>query len=326
MTRIVVTRRPPGNALDRLSDLGELWLWPEDRAIPRKVLEGEIAGATGLYCMLVDPIDSELLAAAPLLVAVSTMAVGVDNIDLAACTARGIPVGHTPDVLTETVADTAFGLIIAAARRFSEGIDHVRRGLWGPWEPDLLLGHDIHRATLGIIGYGRVGQAVARRAVGFDMEILYWSRTPKPDTAASVGARWTNVDELLELADHVVVSTALTPDTTAIIDAAALARMKPTATLTNISRGGTVDTDALVTALQGGEIAAAALDVTDPEPLPADHPLLGLPNCTVIPHLGSSSRQTREAMAKLAAENLRSAILGRRMPAVANPEVYEPED
>ncbi len=272
--------------------------------------------------MLTDRIDEELLEQAPLLRVISQMAVGVDNIDLDACTTRGIPVGNTPDVLTETVADTAFGLLIAGARRFLEGIDFVRAGEWRRWEPDLLFGQDVHGSVLGIIGMGRVGLAVARRARAFGMRILYTGRRELP-AAEDLGAEFVDKERVLALADHVVVSAALTPETRHVIDAAALATMKPTATLVNISRGPTVDTRALIHALRNGDIAAAALDVTDPEPLPGDHELLSLPNCLVIPHLGSSSAATRAAMAELAAENLIAGLEGVRMKAVANPEVYD---
>lgn len=319
--RIVVTRHPPGKALEILETAGDLWVWPENRGMPRDLLLDEVAGADGLYCMLTDTIDVELLDAAPRLRALATMAVGTDNIDLAACTERGIPVGNTPDVLTETTADTAFGLLIAAARRFSEGIDYVRNGEWVRWEPDLLLGKDVHSTTLGIIGLGRIGEAIARRGRGFGMRVLYSSRTRRPEAEAGFGVIWAEFDELLRESDHVVVATPLTPETRHIIDAAALAGMKSTATLVNISRGGTVDPDALHAALSEGVIASAGLDVTEPEPIPADHPLLALPNCTILPHLGSSSSQTRNAMAELAATNLASALAGRPMQACANPGV-----
>ncbi len=320
--RILVTRRPPGRSLEMLASVGQLDLWVEDREIPREVLEARVARATGLYCMLTDPIDEPLLAAAPRLRAISQMAVGVDNIDLAACTRRGIPVGNTPNVLTETVADTAFGLLIAGARRFGEGIDYVRNDQWRRWEPDLLWGQDVHGSVLGIVGLGRIGRAIARRARAFDMRVVYFGRRPSP-AAETFGAEFLSFDELLAVADHVVVSIALSDETRRIIDAAALERMKATATLVNVSRGAIVDTAALAAALRSGSIATAALDVTDPEPLPGDHELLQLPNCLVLPHLGSSSSRTRVAMADLAAENLISGIEGVRMPAVANPAVYD---
>ncbi len=319
---IVVTRTPPGRALDILEPAGTIDLWVEDREMPRDVLLSRVSRATGLYCMLTDHIDEAVLDAGPGLRVVSQMAVGVDNVDLAACTERGIPVGNTPDVLTETTADTAFGLLIAAARRFGEGIDYVRAGRWRRWEPDLLLGRDLHGSALGIVGLGRIGRAIARRASGFGMRVLYTGRTEAAD-ADDVDAAFVSFDELLRESDHVVVSVALTGDTFRLFDAKAFARMKPTATFVNVSRGPTVDTAALIDALREGTIAAAALDVTDPEPLPGDHELLALPNCIVLPHLGSSSEQTRAAMAELAADNLVAGVNGIRLPACANPEVYD---
>jgi len=321
--RVVVTRTPPAEVLDGLAGVADIWMWPENDVIPRSRLLSEVAGADGIYSMLTEAIDVELLEAAPNLRVVSNMAVGVDNVDLAACTARAIPVGHTPDVLTETTADTAFGLLLMAARRFSEGIDLVRAGAWTTWDPRLLLGRDVHSSTLGIIGLGRIGRAIAQRARGFDMRVLYHSRSRHPEAEAKQGLLYRDLDDLLTESDHVVVAIALTEDTHHLIDANALAMMKPTAILVNVSRGPTVDPDALLRALRTGEIAGAGLDVTDPEPLPGDHPLLDVPNCVVIPHLGSSSFTTREAMAQMAADNLLAGLAGERMPACVNPEVYE---
>jgi lactate dehydrogenase-like 2-hydroxyacid dehydrogenase len=318
----VITRRPPGSAVSAVETEADVWLWAEDRPIPVQVLREAVANADGLYCMLTDTIDAALLDAAPGLRVVSTMAVGVDNIDLEACTARKIPVGHTPDVLNETTADTAFALLLAASRRLGEGRDYVRAGEWARWEPELLLGHDVHGSTLGIIGLGRVGEAIARRAAGFGVRVLYFTRHRRPEAEAGLGVIYRGLEDLLAESDHVVVATPLTPETRHIVDAAALSKMKPTATLVNISRGGTVDSDALVHALESGEIGAAGLDVTDPEPIPADHPLVALDNCFIIPHLGSSSRRTRQAMANLAADNLLAGLRGDRLPACANPGVY----
>ena len=319
---VLVTRVPPGAAVARLAEVAEVSVWEEDRPMPAAELLRRVAGVAGLYSMLTDTIDGDLLEAAPRLIAISSMAVGVDNIDLAACTARSIPVGHTPEVLTETTADTAFLLMMVAARRIVEGVDYVRAGRWRIWEPDLLLGADVHGAVLGIVGLGRIGRAVARRAAGFGMRVVYHNRTPDPEAEAELGVTYRELDDLLAEADHVVLLTPLTPATHHLMDAARLATMKPTATLVNAARGGLVDPAALYRALRDGTIAAAALDVTEPEPIPADDPLLTLDNCVVIPHLGSSSRATREAMADLAADNLLAALRGERMPAVANPAVY----
>ncbi len=288
--------------------------------MPRDQLIARIGEADALYSMLTDKVDEALLDAAPRLVVVSNMAVGYDNIDVAACTARGIPVGHTPDVLTETVADTAFGLLIAAARRFGEGVDYVRNDQWKKWEPNLLWGSEVHGSTLGIIGFGRIGMAVARRAAGFGMRIIVSSRR-RASQADDLGIVQVDLNELLVRSDHVVVAVPLTGETTGIIDAHALTAMKSTATLINISRGATVDTEALVAALRDGQIGAAGLDVTDPEPLPGDHPLVSLPNAYVLPHLGSSTARTRIAMANLAADNLARGLAGRSLRATVNPQV-----
>jgi len=312
--RIVITRRPPGTASDRLGEYGDVWMWPHDRQIDYEVLSNQLVAATALYCMLTDRIDRELLASAPQLRIVSTMAVGVDNIDLVACRDLGIAVGHTPDVLTDSTADMAWALLMASSRRIEESIGYVKQGLWGPWEPELLLGLDVAKTTIGIVGMGRIGKTVAQRATGFDMEILYTSRSPQVDVEREYGAVRVSFDELLERSDHVVVSTALTQETQGLFDADAFVRMKPTANLVNIARGPIVDTDALYEALTTGQIRSAGLDVTDPEPMPADHPLLTLPNCTVIPHLGSATERTRIAMADLAADNLIAAVTGREIP------------
>jgi len=322
LPRVAITRVPPGSIREVIEPIADVWMWPENRPIPRAHLLDVVGGAEGLYCMLTDRIDSELLSAAPKLRAVSQMAVGVDNIDLDACTRAGIPVGHTPDVLTETTADAAFGLMIAAARRFREGMHLVEQGGWGEWDPAALLGHDIHGSTLGIVGFGRIGSAVAARAAGFGMKVLYTKRTRDRIHEEGSGIEYRSLPELLHESDHVVVLTTLTSETHHLIDRQALALMKPTATLVNASRGPVVDTAALVDALSGGVIAAAGLDVTDPEPIPADHPLVALPNCLIVPHIGSATVRTRVHMAEIAAGNLLAALSDEPMPFCANPEVY----
>jgi lactate dehydrogenase-like 2-hydroxyacid dehydrogenase len=320
---IAMTYRPPGRALAMLEAVGEVWQWEGDVPIPRHLLLERSARAAGLFSMLTDAVDEELLAAAPDLRVVSNMAVGVDNVDLAACTSRGIPVGHTPDVLTATTADTAFGLLLMAARRLVEGAKYVQEGSWRSWDPGLLLGQDVHGSTLGIVGLGRIGRAIAHRARGFEMVVLYSARHRNPAAEAETSARFVDLGELLSAADHVVVAVPLTDETYHLIDEKALALMKPTATLVNISRGATVDPVALHDALRDGGIAAAGLDVTEPEPIPRDSPLLGLDNCVIIPHLGSSSLGTRAQMAELAARNLVAGLAGDRLPACANPAVYD---
>jgi len=315
---ILVTRYPPGSALDLLRQVDRVAVWEADCVMPRDELLESVAEADGLYCMLTDRIDRELLAAASNLRAVSNMAVGVDNIDLVACTERGIPVGHTPGVLTEATADLAFGLLIAAARRLREGMEYVRDGGWGEWEPDLLLGQDVYESVLGIVGMGRIGAAVARRGAGFGMSIVYASPSPKPAVEHELGAVRHDLSGVLAAADHLVITAALNASTYHMINERSLRLMKPHATLINVARGPLVDTDALVAALQRGGIGAAALDVTDPEPIAADHPLTKLTNCFITPHLGSASAKTRAAMGDLAARNLLLALQGRPMEACAN--------
>jgi glyoxylate reductase len=319
--KIVITRAIETSTLHALGGAQRV-MWPETTAMPPAVLRAELMDADGVVTSLTDRVDAALLEASPRLRAISQVAVGVDNIDLEACTGRGIPVGHTPDVLTETTADTAWALLSAAVRRVPEGRDHVLAGEWGPWRPDLLLGGDLHGSTLGVIGLGRIGAAIAKRASGFTMRVLYSSPSRKPHLEAALRVSHRPFEELLATSDHVVITVPLTADTHHLIDDRALRLMKPTATLVNVSRGPVVDTDALVRALAGGKIGAAALDVTDPEPIPGDHPLLSFPNCLVIPHLGSASHRTREAMLVRAVENLAAALDGNRMPWCANPAVY----
>lgn len=317
--QVLVTRRLPQPGLDLLPGQCDVDLWDSDLPIPRHVLLQQIADKDGLLCLLTDRVDQELLSAAPRLRVISQMAVGVDNIDVAACTCRSIPVGNTPGVLTETTADLTWTLLLAAARRVVEAVDYVRAGCWLTWSPTALLGPDVHGATLGIVGFGRIGQAVARRASGFGMRVLYTSRQRKIEAEQTLGASYVELDTLLAKSDFVSLHVSLTPQTTHLIDAAALHKMKPTAILINAARGGVVDHDALVDALRTGEIAYAALDVTEPEPLPADHPLVHLPNCIVVPHIASASVATRSKMAVMAAENLLAGLRGAPLSNCVNP-------
>jgi glyoxylate reductase len=311
MARCFVTRRLPGGALDRLAAAHELDLWRGSRPPTREELLAHTREVEGLLSQLTETVDAALFDACPRLRAVSNFAVGVDNVDLAAATARGIPVGHTPGVLTEATADLTFALMLAAARRLSDAERAERLGGWS-WEPDFLLGHDVHGATLGLIGLGRIGAAVARRAEGFSMEVIHTSRNGG-----------VPLEELLERSDFVSIHAPLTDETRGLIGEDALRRMKRSAILVNTARGPIVDTNALVRALNQGWIAGAALDVTDPEPLPTEHPLLLCPNLTILPHIGSATYSTRAAMADMAVDNLLAALAGERMPHCANPEVYE---
>lgn len=307
---VVVTRKPPGTAIERIREVATVWVWPFDRPIDDEELHRRAPGARGIYCMLTDRIDRALLRTAPHLEVVSTMAVGVDNIDIEACEEFGVAVGHTPDVLTESTADLAWAILMAASRRLPEGIEAVRSGGWGEWDPEGLLGLDVSGTVLGVIGMGRIGRAVVERAQGFDMRVQYVSRRP-----IDVPATRVIMKELLATSDHVLVAVPLTADTRGLIGRAELSAMQPTANLVNISRGPVVDTDALVDALTSGTIRCAALDVTDPEPIPADHPLVSLANCLIVPHIGSATLRARTAMADLAADNLIAALLGDPMPA-----------
>jgi glyoxylate reductase len=306
--KVFVTRALPGGAIDRLAAEHEVEVWPEALPPPRDELLACVREVQGLLALLTDRVDAELMDAAPNLRAISNYAVGVDNIDVDAATARGIPVGNTPGVLTDTTADLAVALMLGIGRRLVDGDAYVRRGEWRTWEPDQLLGRDLHGATVGIVGFGRIGQAVARRLEGFECTILHTSRS------GGVG-----FEELLERSDFVSMHTPLTPETRGLIDAEALRRMKPTAYLVNTARGPVVDTDALVEALHAGEIAGAALDVTDPEPLPPDHQLLEAPNLLVLPHLGSATHATRERMADMAVDNLLAGLRGHAMPHAVTP-------
>jgi lactate dehydrogenase-like 2-hydroxyacid dehydrogenase len=281
-----------------------------------------VGDSDGLLCLLTESIDAALIARGERLRVISQLAVGVDNIDLKAATARGIPVGHTPGVLTEATADMTFALLMSAARRIPEGVDDVRAGRWLTWEPMALLGADVWGATLGIVGLGRIGTAVALRAQGFRMRILYYDAVRSPAKEAELGLEYAPLDTLLAEADFVSLHCPLIPATHHLIDEEALRRMKPAAILVNAARGPVVDTDGLVQALQEGWIRGAALDVTDPEPIPADHPLVGLSNCIIVPHIASATVTARERMATMAAENLLAGLRGEQLPYCANQELY----
>ncbi len=321
--RVFIARRIPEAGLAPILAATDADLWPDDLPPPREELLRRVAGVRGLLSLLTDRVDDELLdAAGPQLRVVSNFAVGFDNVDVAACTRRGVAVGNTPGVLTETTADLAFALLMAAARRIPEGYDYVRAGRWRTWGPLLLLGSDVHGATLGIVGFGRIGREMARRARGFSMTVLYHDavRASAEDEAA-LEARFVSLEELLAASDFVTLHVNLTPETRHLVDAAALRRMKPSAILVNTSRGGVVDQAALYEALRDGVIGAAALDVTDPEPMAADDPLLTLPNCLIVPHIASASHVTRGRMAEMAAANLLAGLRGEALPTPVNPEV-----
>ncbi len=306
MARCFVTRRLPGPALDRLATRHEVEVWPERLPPSRAELIAHAADAEGLLTLLTDKVDAALLERCPRVRAISNYAVGYDNIDLAAAAARDIPVGNTPDVLTDATADLTFTLLLAAARKLPQAIADVRDGDWVTWEPGRYLGAAVNGATLGIVGLGRIGRAVARRAEGFEMTVLH--------TGGGGSGAGMSLETLLDRSDFVSLHCPLTPATYHLIDGAALARMKPTAILINTARGPIVDQSALRAALISGEISGAALDVTDPEPLPAGDPLLEAPNLIVAPHIGSATRVAREQMAALAVDNLLAGLDGLPMP------------
>jgi lactate dehydrogenase-like 2-hydroxyacid dehydrogenase len=313
---VFVARVIPEEGLDAVRAVCNTDIWEDDLPPPRDELLRRVAGCDGVLTLLTDRVDDEFLdTAGPQLKVVSNYAVGFDNVDVAACARRRIPVGNTPGVLTETTADLAFALLMAAARRLPEGDRYVRDGNWRTWGPLLLLGPDVHGATIGIVGFGRIGQAVARRAAGFGMTILYHDVHELPDdVTAPLGATYATLDELLEQSDFISLHVNLTEETRHLINVRTLAVMKPTAVLVNTSRGPVIDQIALADALRDGTIWAAALDVTDPEPIPMDDPLVGLDNCLIVPHIASASRATRGRMAAMAAANLIAGVHGEPLP------------
>ncbi len=309
--KVYVTRRLPGPVDEILGPVCDYEVWPEDRVIPREVLLEKVVGLDGLLCLLTDRIDAEVMdAAGPQLRVISNYAVGYDNIDLEAARARGIIVTNTPGVLTETTADLAWSLLMAAARRIVEADRFTRAGKFTGWSPTLLLGVDVYGKTLGIIGLGRIGRAVARRAKGFQMRVIYYDIQRNPEAEKELGAEFVSLDELLKTADFISIHTPLTPETRHLIDREAFAKMKSTAVLVNTARGPVVDEEALVEALREKKIFAAGLDVYEQEP--KVHPgLLELENVVLAPHIGSASRETRGKMAELAAKNLVLALQGK---------------
>jgi glyoxylate reductase len=318
--RVFVTRALPGSApLERLRSAAEPDVWALERPPTSEELAARAAGCAGVLTMLTERVDAELLDARPELRVVANMAVGYDNVDVAAATARGVLVTNTPGVLTETTADLAFALLLGSARRLVEGQRAVCGGAWGPWHPTWLLGREVHGATVGIVGPGRIGTAVARRAQGFGMRVRYHGRR---EVAGFPGDR-AGLGELLASSDFVSVHVPLNAETERMFDAAAFARMQPHAIFVNTSRGGVVDQPALREALVRGEIGGAALDVTTPEPLPPDDPLLEAPNLLVTPHVGSATGPTRERMAGLAVDGLLAALAGKRPQHLVNPEALQ---
>ena len=318
-----VTRAVPQEALDLVKAHAQMEVWPHDEPPDPPTLRQKAANVQGIFTNIMDRIDASFFDATPNLKVVSQMAVGLDNIDVEEATRRRIPVGYTPGVVSNATADQAFALLLAAARRLTEAERWVRKGNWKiAFHPLFWLGAEVHQATIGIIGMGSIGLEMAKRARGFDMRILYYSRTRKPDAEDLYDMQYVPMPTLLAQSDYVSLHVPLTPETHHLISSDELAQMKSTAILVNAARGPVVDPAALYQALHSRTIAAAALDVTTPEPIDPNDPLLTLENLVVAPHLGSSTVRTRTSMAVLAARNLIAGLEGRPLPRCANPQVY----
>ena len=299
-------------------------VWEDELPPPRDVLLEKVQGLDGLLCLLTEAVNAELMdAAGPQLKVLSQIAVGFDNIDVPEATRRGIPVGNTPEVLTETTADATWALMLAAARRIVESNRAVHSGNWRTWHPLHYLGQDIYGATLGIIGLGRIGIAVARRAAGFGMRVIYNDVFRREDMETEMGVEFADMDTLLAESDYVSLHMNLTPENHHFMNDDAFEKMKSTAIVVNAARGPAIDPRALYRALTEGKIGAAALDVTDPEPIPLDDPLLTLDNCVVVPHIASASVHTRREMSRISATNLLRGVKGERLLTCVNPEVYD---
>lgn len=319
MAHVFITRQTPGNAVQLLEEAGhEVETWPGELPPSPAELADRLPHAAAALTMVTDRISGELMDAAPGLRVISNMAVGYDNVDPAVAAERGIWLTNTPGVLAETTADFAFSLMLSAARKVALSYRDTLDGGWKTWSPTAFLGVDLHRATLGVIGLGEIGEAFARRAAGFDMRVIYHSRTRKPDLEASRGYEYMDLNELLEQSDFVSLHVPLTPETRQMLGAEHFARMKPTSILVNTARGSVIDQDALVEALRAGRPGGAALDVTDPEPLPVSHPLFSFENVLITPHIASASLATRSRMAEMAAANIIAALDGREPPNPVN--------
>jgi glyoxylate reductase len=325
MKKVFVTRKLPEKGLVRITENYDADVWPSETPPTRAQIVERGRECEGLVTLLSDPIGADVIASLPRLRVIAQYAVGYDNIDITAATRAGIMVTNTPGVLTETTADLTWALILAASRRVTEGDRYVRDGKWKvAWGPELMLGEDVHGATLGVVGFGRIGQAVARRAKGFGMHVLYHTRSntaEQQEAAEEVGAQPVSFHELLEDSDIVSLHVPLTEETRSMIDGEALERMKRGSILVNTSRGAVIDENALYAALKSGHLFAAGLDVFESEPIPADNPLMTIPNVVLAPHIGSASRHTRNVMAEMCADNLDAALRGGKPPNIVNPEV-----
>lgn len=322
--KVFVSRIIPDRGLELLRASVNLEVWPEELPPAYEVLLQKIKGIDGLVCLLTDKIDPNLMdAAGKQLKVISQMAVGYDNINIPEATKRGLPVGNTPGVLTDTTADFAWTLLMAAARRVVEGDKFTRAGRWKTWGPIDFLGPDVTGATLGLIGFGRIGQGMAKRAQGFEMRVLYYDVQRFPEAEKEYDAHWVDLDTLLRESDFISLHTVLSPDTHHLLNDDRFKLMKKSAIVINTSRGPVIDQAALQRALAAGTIAYAALDVTDPEPIKLDDPLLKLDNIIIAPHIASASFETRNKMSAMAAANLLAGLKGDRLPNCVNPEVYK---
>jgi glyoxylate reductase len=316
---VFITRKLPEETLKDLYEVAEVSMWhEEEKPVPRERLLEEAKRADGLLTMLSDKVNEDVLKNAPKLKVVANLAVGYDNIDVETATERGIAICNTPDVLSDTTADLTFALLMATARRVVESAQYLKEGKWKNWGPLLLAGTDVHHKTIGIIGMGRIGQAVAKRATGFEMEILYHNRSRNVEAEQELKATYCSLDEILEKSDFLVCLAPLTPETKGMFNEQAFQKMKPSAIFINASRGDVVDEQALFNALTKGEIKAAGLDVFQNEPIGGDHPLLTLTNVVAIPHIGSASVETRMAMAEMAGRNIRNVLLQQQPQAIVN--------
>jgi glyoxylate reductase len=314
MEKVLVTRMIPEEGINELKKYYEVDVWDKETPMPSEMLNERIKEVTGIVSMLSDKISREVIDKAPNLKVITNYAVGYDNIDVAYAKSKGIRVGNTPGVLTETTADLAFSLLMAVARRITESAEYVKAGNWTTWGPQLMLGNDVWGSTIGIIGFGRIGQAMARRAKGYGMKVLYHSRTRKLDVEASIGVEYASFEEIYRNSDFISLHSNLNPSTKGLIGKDEFEQMKPNCILINTARGGVIKTDDLIGALENGQIGGAGLDVTDPEPINMDSRLLKLKNCIIVPHIGSASHKTRNRMSLMVAENVIAGIDGKKLP------------
>jgi glyoxylate reductase len=322
--KVFITRKISTSAMENLLNIADVEVWQSDSPPPREILHDRFSTCQAVLTMLTDPIDEEIINhAASDFKVISQMAVGTDNIDVSFATSKRIPVGHTPNVLTEACADFTWALLTSIARRIPESHQEVQNGVWRPWGPEVLIGADLYGATLGIIGLGRIGQAVARRAAGFKMNVLYFSKTRKNELEKTYNIKYTSLENLLRTADFVSLHVNLTDETQYLLNTDTIKLMKQSAYLINISRGKVIDSDALTNAILSKRIAGAALDVFDPEPVPQNHPLLQQRNVIITPHIASASAPVRNKMAEMAVDNIIAALNNERLPYCYNPSIYQ---